>query len=234
MKSIFVTLLSGVMIYAGYIYHPIIHRAGNNIYEKFQTEFVPVEERTNVTATHTKFTSPPVTHSPESGDLDNAGDASQPTEPESSVTDKTSDYNNSPKDNTDNSSTNSSVLNRKAPPVSTNKSPTKPSGTRNQNQKPNSHQQLPPRFDLLTSIKKGMDVSTPSKYFISSRDRELGEKVLKLEAEFNQQYENRGLTFQEIKQLKADFDESFSKLARQYGLSSQQLAKFQGIIRNNL
>jgi hypothetical protein len=222
------------MIYAGYIYHPIIHRAGNNIYEKFQTEFVPVEERTSVTATQTKFTPPPVTPPPENRDSKDTGEDSQSEKTEDIVTDNTSENINSPDDEVDKSSTNNFEVSRRIPPyIQDNKYSAKPPKPviPKPNPKPKT---LPPRFDLLTSIKKGLDVSNPSKYFISSRDRELGEKVLKLEAEFNQQYENRGLTFQQIKQLKADYDKSFSELARQYGLSSQQLIKFQGLIRNNL
>ncbi|NOZ60158.1 MAG: V-type ATPase 116kDa subunit family protein, partial [Calditrichaeota bacterium] len=173
-RYLIVTLLSGFMIYAGYIYHPIIHRIGNDLGQKFQTEFVPVEQK-NAPLTHTtkpvQLKKDILTEEKDETLAEQGKDTTQQTDASTNLVE--------PKP----------VSISELPPLRRRESPaTTWSNQRRKPHKRNTQTQKPPRFDLLTAIKKGVKVSDPSKYFISDRDRELGREIQKLENDFEQQY----------------------------------------------
>ena len=223
MKSIFVTLLSGFMIYAGYIYHPIIHRMGDQISHRFETEFVPVGQKSGPVARKTavalskKQASPneekveqPVTNTEDAAEV--SPQTNSNIEPVAPTPEKVEQI-SFPKRNVKPASTWSSQ-NRHIP-------------------KKRSPIHKPPKFDLYTALKRGLDLSVPSNYYISDRDRELGGEIQKLENDFDQKYANQHLTLTEIKQLKLDYQNAFNELADKYNLSSKQLTRFQEIIKRH-
>ena len=85
--------------------------------------------------------------------------------------------------------------------------------------------------DLLTALARDGALSNSKQYNVSDRDRQLKQRMDTIKKRFDEKSKEKRLTFQEIKQLKREYNSELEALALKYGLTKAQLEEFAVFIR---
>ena len=84
--------------------------------------------------------------------------------------------------------------------------------------------------DLLTALARDGALSNSKQYNVSDRDRQLKQRMDTIKKRFDEKSKEKRLTFQEIKQLKREYNSKLEALALKYGLTKAQLEEFAAFI----